>query len=567
VALFGLLFSFSSSKVDAEDAVTSESGGYQELWTESAASREQRTRLCLSNLELDSFHPILDHKSNFTPSPTLPTAAAAKSATPEEKLSPKDSHANSSAFGAAAMSSPFSAGAGAEHVQLVRFRRRLQLQQPDDSNGGGGGTTLQFPMDQSTKLEVGDRLVLSGERMEGHEDKTSCGGGGSGEEEKVAGRSNGDKNSALTKEKVVSGFGQHMLHHCVAGVIVSLDGDTVILGSDGTLPAALQHLSGQPYSRAKAANSQGKGNGGTGGEIDGEAAAAAAAAALVESLRSVVFRLDKFETTAGTSTARRSLVHLFTADARLADLANKEERAANKAAFEKGGSSNSANGSNGGGVVASSLERKLLTDQAPKMRSLIVNLRPPTFSMDASTFSKLRALHSNILPPQPSSVVAGSSTSATAADYQAAEQSWLALQLPGYGPSSSGNSKAGSSSSNKAGSGDIRGQSQQHSSQQRSSQQQRNSQQRSSQRDYLSSDGSGSAGGKFVAPPGCSPAALRQEWACMNVDQRMAVVKAVAANDYALILGALLALILTIYAFCIFQPACTTILKSFPCFS
>ena len=482
----------------------------------------------MANLELDSFHPILDN-SLKSASPAPPHAAAeaaapvaAGTAFIEVKQCPVVSHTDHSSAALAAMSSPTSAISSAGYVQLVRFRRR----QPDAY--GSGGAISQFPMDQSTKLEVGDRLVLSGERIELTKEAFTC---GNGEEDE-----SGHNASGPNRRKVVAGFGQNLLHHCVAGVIVSLDGDTVILGSDGTLPAVLQHLA-QPYS---ATTKQEKGG------DEGEEAAAA----LVDSLRSVVFRLDKFETTAGTSTARRSLVHLFTADARLADLANKEERASNKAANEKGGSSCGSNTSGGGGVAASSLERKLLTDQAPKMRSLIVNLRPPTFSIDAMAFNKLRALHSNILPPQPSSsMVTGGSTASSAAapaDYHAAEQSWLALKLPGYSPSTAGSSHSSSKAGSESKSRMVgNGLSQKRLSQHRGSQQPY-SQQRSSQQDF-SSDRSGSGGShgsadKFVAPPGCSPAALRQEWASMNVDQRMAVVKAVAANDYALILGAYLRL-------------------------
>jgi hypothetical protein len=118
----------------------------------------------LANLELDSFHPILDN-SLKSASPAPPHAAAeaaapvaAGTAFIEVKQCPVVSHTDHSSAALAAMSSPTSAISSAGYVQLVRFRRR----QPDAY--GSGGAISQFPMDQSTKLEVGDRLVLSGER-------------------------------------------------------------------------------------------------------------------------------------------------------------------------------------------------------------------------------------------------------------------------------------------------------------------------------------------------------------------------------------------------------------------
>lgn len=508
--------------MDAEDAVAfREGGGYHELWTEAADVREHRTRLCLAHLELDGF-PILSAAVV-----TQPAAALAS----EELTAPMGPRAPG-AFGAAASAtavpaaSPFEglelpAGHSAGFVQLVRFRRRVATE--------GSGTVGRPPVDQ-TKLEVGDRLVLSGERLapaHAHGGAPWSGGAGT---PSVAG---GD----------VTGFGEGTLHHCEAGVVVALDGDTVVLGSDGSLPNALKHLAA-PYAarqareraqaatgvRATAANSSGGSTaaaalgrvGETKSAAIGEAWGAASASnraaatavaageALVAALRGVVFRLDKFETTAGSSTARRSLVHLFTVDARLRDLAAKEQRAANKAANGGGGSSSSAYAAPGGvctqgGSAAQSLEQKMLLDEAPKVRSLVVNLRPPTFAMAPIAVAQLRDLHASKPMADPGS----------AADRDAAEQSWLALKLPGYGDVGSGDADSGASQ--KLGS-------------QRS---QRGSQFPRSQ----AAAAAHASSARFVAPGGCSPARLREDWAFMNVDQRLAVLKAVVANDYALILG------------------------------
>jgi hypothetical protein len=240
----------------------------------------------------------------------------------------------------------------------------------------------------------------------------------------------------------------------------------------------------------------------------------------------VLFRIDKEDVTAGTTNSKRVLVQLMTADANLHELDERERRGQSGSGV--GGGGGGGGGSGGGGRGGTSmtalsggsqsgknpeieLKRRMLTDESVKVRRLVARLEAPTFRLGRSEFGRLRRLHKDARAQQEhqqqhvgSAFGGGGGWGGRAAAAEAAaaaeEESWRAIFESK--PSLLSQTSASQSQSQSA-----------------------------------PSSSSSSSADRFWFPPGCEPTKLREEWKTMNGDQRMAVVKSVAANDYALVLG------------------------------
>lgn len=155
----------------------------------------------------------------------------------------------------------------------------------------------------------------------------------------------------------------------------------------------------------------------------------------------------------------------------------------------------------GASIGGTELERRQVKDEAPRVRRLVVRREKPSFKIDDQTYRKLFNMH------RLSEDASKGAQSAHTSDGVAADASWRVLGLDdARGPSQA--SQPGSMASGPAASG--------------LAPPARNERSQAS---------------AFIPLPGCTPAELKKEWATMNGFQRIAVIRAVSARDYALIRG------------------------------